>query len=172
MSDRPEGQGADVVALPGVEFPDTALDESERSKGLPCRHDYQPRVTLDPDARIVECRNCERPIDPFTVLLAWSREFRFLRRDFESALAATTHAQERLERVLRAEKLAKARLRRAEDRTDAAVLIHDLAVERHQLYEADRFTRRRIGGSWAEQIRDLDERLRRAIERATREAAA
>lgn len=166
------GDVAEVFALPGVELPDAALALRERtSDQRMCKHDWRPQVELDPEARVVTCRKCGDAVDAFTVLLAWTREFAHLRRDWTSASAATAKAQERLERVLHAEKLAKARLRRAEDRTDVAVLIHDLAVERARLYDADRFTRRQLGASWAESIRDLDERLRRAIDRATRESS-
>lgn len=104
MSDRPKLS----VLYP---TPDEHDDESpaEKEERKHCLH---RKVKLDTEARRVFCRECDREVDAFTVILAWANDWTRITYWRKEAERRRARAGDRLEEILRVEKNARARVKK------------------------------------------------------------
>jgi hypothetical protein len=87
-------------------------DDETPATSDPKEHCLHRRVRLDTEARRVFCRECEREVDPFTVIHAWAQDWTRIQSWRKEAERRRTRARERLDEILRLERNARARLRK------------------------------------------------------------
>lgn len=100
---------AEIIRL----YPDRDAEDEDaplhRDKKESCTH---RRVSLDPDAKRVRCRDCDREVSAFDFLARLAGDWEYWVRHRKEAERRARLASTRLEELLRLENNARARLRR------------------------------------------------------------
>lgn len=107
-----------VVLYPEPDEHDDATPATKDDPKGYCRH---RRVRLDEEARRIFCRDCDREVDAFSVILSWANDWARITRWRQEAERRRTRAGERLDELLRLERNARVRLRKLDPAAERAV---------------------------------------------------